>query len=142
MESKPSDLILNVAKNSIDLAMQCVATGETLLAFILTEGEQGEIHSLARESFSEVLSMAQEWVDGFGPGTTAFAFAYDGFITIRGERSDCIYVEASEIGDKRIFKFAQRYHPKKFSRPVERIGNWICLEKGEPKLSWKAEPVA
>jgi hypothetical protein len=138
MEIKPSDLVLKLAKESINLAMECVETGETLLAFILADGDPGAIHSLAGGSFAEVLNMAQEVVDGFGTETTAFAFVYDGFITLRGERTDCIYVEASEIGEERIFKFAQRYRPKKFSHPVERIGNFMCLERGEPKLSWNA----
>ena len=138
MEIKPSDLVLKVAKESIDLAIKFVATGETLLAFILTEGESGAIHSLAGESFAKVLTMAQDVVDGLGPETTAFAFAYDGFITLQGERSDCIYLESSEVGEERIFVFAQRYRPKKFLRPAKRIGNWMCLERGNPKLRWNA----
>lgn len=134
MQPKPSDLVLKVAKESIDLAMKCVATEETLLAFILTEGDPGAIHSLVGGPFSEVLKMAQKQVGRFGPETIAFAFAYDGFITLRGERSDCIYVEASEVGDERIFVFAQRYQPKKLFSPVKRIGNWTCLERWKPKI--------
>ena len=138
MEMKLSDVVLKLVKESINLAMNCAETGEVLLAFIMTAGDPGAIHSLAGGSSDEVLNMAQKEVDGFGPETTAFAFAYDGFLTLRGEKTDCIYVEAAEIGGEKIFKFAQRYRPKKFSHPVERIGNFMCLERGEPELSWNA----
>jgi len=140
METRPSDLVLKVAKESIDLAMKCVATGETLLAFIQTEGTPGAVISLAGNSFAEVLAMAQEQVGTFGPETTAFAFAYDGFVTVTNDRNDCIYVEAAEVGGDRLFIFAQQYRPKKFLRPVKRIGNWMCLESSPTKLKWNAEP--
>lgn len=139
METRPSDLVLKVAKESIDLAMKCVATGETLLAFIQTEGTPDAIISLAGKSFAEVLAMAQEQVGKFGAETTAFAFAYDGFITVKEERNDCVYVEAAEVGGDRLFIFAQQYHPKRFLRPVKRIGNWMCLENSPTKLKWKAK---
>jgi hypothetical protein len=139
MDDKPTQPILDVAREAIDLAMKCVATGETLLAFVMTQGEPGAIVTLAGDSFEEVLAMAQGKVDELGDETRAFAFAYDGFITLRDERNDCIYVEATETSCDKLYMFAQRYRPKKFLRPVKRMGNWMCLETGAPKLNWKAE---
>lgn len=136
MDSNPPSLILKVAKQAIEVAMKCVTSGETLLPFILTEGEPGAIHSLVGESFSEVLTMAQKQVERFGTETKAFAFSYDGFITVQGVKNDCIYIEAAEVGDGRIFMFGQKYRPKNNLEPIERIGNWVCLKQGLPKLKF------
>jgi hypothetical protein len=134
METMPSDLIMKVVDHAIDLAMKCMETGETLLAFIITEGAPGAIHSLIGESFAETLTMAQEQVDGFGSETIAFAFAYDGFIPIMDKKNDCIYIEAAEIDGDKSFLFAQQYQPRKKSNSVERIGNCIYLKQGHMKL--------
>ncbi len=139
MNNKPTEPILDVARQAIDLAMECVATGETLLAFVVTEGDPGAIASLAGGPFDEMLAMAQSKVDALGEETTAFAFAYDGFITLQDERSDCVYVEATKTSCDTLYLFAQRYRPKKFLRPAKRIGNWICVPDGQTKLKWKAE---
>ena len=142
MTEKPSDSILKLAREAIDLAMKCVATGETLLPFIITEGSPGKLISLAAESSDEMFIMAQKQVQDFMADTKAFAFAYDGFIGAGDERSDCIYIEAAESGSATVFLFAQRYSPKKLFRPPRAVGNWVCLEKNEPKLKWRAEPSA
>jgi hypothetical protein len=134
MKPKPSALVLKMASEAIDLAMECVATGETLLPFVITEGSPGRIVSLSLDGFDEVLAMAQETVDSLEGGTRAFAFAYDGFIAVEGERSDAIYVEAAEVGGAHIHLFAQRYRPKRFLRPVKRIGNLVQLDGNEPRL--------
>jgi hypothetical protein len=142
MSEKPSDLILRLAREAIDIAMKCVATGETLLPFIVTEGSPGKVISLAVGSSAEVLTVAQQQVEDFGADTKAFAFAYDGFIGAADQRSDCIYIEAGEAGSDKVFLFAQRYSPKKVFRAAKAVGNWVCLEKNAPRLKWRAEPSA
>ena len=134
MTKEPTEDLFAIVGEAIDLAIKCVSTGETLIPFVMTDGDPGAIITLMGDSFDQSLNMAQEKIDGFGVETRAFAFAYDGFITLEGERTDAIYVEAARVGDEQVFMFGQRYRPKRFLRPVKAIGNPMYLQKGEPKL--------
>ena len=126
--------VFDLVRQTIDLAIRCVDTGETLVTFLMTEGESGAVISIVADSADESLLLAQRNVDAFDSRTTAFAFAYDGFITMQGERSDAIYVEASFAGAGHIFVFVQRYAPRQSSTPVTRIGNWAYLQQNTPRL--------
>ena len=130
--------VFELVRQTIDLAIRCVDTGETLARFLMTEGESGAVISLVADSADESLVLAQRNVDAFDSRTTAFAFAYDGFITMQGERSDAIYVEASFAGAGHVFVFVQRYTPRQASTPVTRIGNWAYLQRNTPRLKHPA----
>jgi hypothetical protein len=54
---------------------------------------------------------------------TAYAFAFDGFITVEGTRTDAILVEASERNRPAAMRMAQRYSPKNLLRRFQTIGN-------------------
>jgi hypothetical protein len=121
-------------RQAIDLAIKCVDTGETLVPFITTEGKPGKIVSIVADSADESVAIAQRNIDELDLETTSFAFAYDGYITVDGERSDAIYVEASYRNSDQIFVFAQRYKPRVDDDPASREGNWTYLQQNQPRL--------
>jgi len=126
--------IYELVREAIDLAIRCVDTGETLVPFLMTEGEPGAVISIPGASADEVLAIAQKTVNDFDARTKAFAFAYDGFIRIEDERTDAIYVEASYAGSHHIYVFVQRYTPARSGEPAVRIGNWAYLQRNESRL--------
>lgn len=126
--------VFDLVRSAINLAIQCVETGETLIPFLMTESDPGAIITIVADSADESLAIAQKNVDGFDARTKAYAFAYDGFISMEGKRSDAIYVEASYVGSGRVYVFAQRYAPTQPDKPLTRIGNWAYLQQNEPRL--------
>lgn len=60
---------------------------------------------------------------------TAYALAYDGFITVEGTKCDAILVEASERGRPAGVLMAQRYSITGESDGFEMVGNPILLEE-------------
>src|SRR5436190_3360084 len=130
----PPEPIFDLVRQAIDLAIKCVDTGETLVPFFMTEGEPGAVISIVADSSDQSLAVAQKTVNDFDARTKAFAFAYDGFITMHGERTDAIYVEASYTGSHHIYVFVQRYSPAQAGEPAARIGNWAYLRSNESRL--------
>ena len=126
--------LYDLVRQAIDLAMQCVDTGETLMPFIMTEGEPGAVISIMADSADESLALAQKTVNDFDKRTEAFAFAYDGFITMHGERTDAIYIEASFPGSQHIYVFVQRYCPAHSDKPATKVGNWVYLQSNQSRL--------
>lgn len=139
MNKKSSEILIKLAKKSIDLALDCVSTGKTLVPFIMTEGTKGAIITIVGESIEKSILIAQKKILEFDNGTDAFAFAYDGFLTLQGEKFDAIFVEAGKESDDNIFVFAQRYKCNENTKKAASIGNWVCLEKMDPKLKTTAE---
>jgi hypothetical protein len=137
MTSSPSEPILSLVHEACDLAIDCVETGDALIPFVLTEGSPGNpgnLTSILENSPVESLAIAQKEVDELDNRTRAFAFAYDGFVTMEGERSNAIYVEASYAGAHHIFTFVQRYRRGTKKRPAARIGNSVYLAEHESRL--------
>jgi len=126
--------LYDLVQKAIDLAIECVDTGEILVPFIITEGSRGEVATIMADSIDESIALARDRIKGYTDSTSAFAFAYDGFITIDGERTDSIYVEASYGNFDHTFIFAQRYNPRQATNPVQRLGNWIYLQNNESRL--------
>ena len=139
MDKKPPDILIKLAREAIDLAIECVSTGETLIPFIMTEGAEGAIITIVGESIEKSNKIAREKIHEFDKGTDAFAFAYDGFLTLKGDRADAIFVEVGERTDNKIFVFTQRYKYQKNSNSLQRIGNWECLETMKSRLENNAE---
>ena len=92
----------------------------------------------SEKTFSEIgrlrLEQAREAVASLPPSVTAYAFAYDGFITVQGTKFDAILVEASERGRPAGVRMAQRYTPKAGSRDFQAIGNPALLGECEGML--------
>ena len=77
---------------------------------------------------------AREDIAAFPPSVTAYAIAYDGFLTVQGTKFDAILVEASERGRPVGVRMAQRYTPKKLLRSFQTVGNPALLGECETLL--------
>jgi hypothetical protein len=56
---------------------------------------------------------------------------YDGYLTVAGERSDAIFVEAQERGSTASVIFAQRYRPGGRFKKFNTIGNAAFVSEGD-----------
>ena len=67
------------------------------------------------------------------PEATLAAVAWDGYLTVEGQRTDAVFVEASEGGASDSVVLAQRYRKQgRFSKSVERLGNAALVARGRP----------
>ncbi len=95
---------------ALDYGIECVSTGETLIPFVavLLDGKRQLRRLLAEgpEAAERMLEhmLAQEPME-------AYAYAYDGYVTLEGERSDAVFVEGAERGVEKGVLFVQRYRP-------------------------------
>lgn len=67
------------------------------------------------------------------PGASKAAVAWDGYLTVEGQRTDAVFVEASEVGESHSVLLAQRYSSSgRFRKRIKRIGNAAIVGDGEP----------
>jgi len=120
---------------AVSVAMECIATGETLLPFVITEGGRGAILSIDAEEAAEQIAMAQRSVDDLPAEASAWAFAYDGYLTLDEEKTDAVFFEVGERSNISILVYAQRYRPANSDQKVEMIGVLSRLPKSKPRLN-------
>jgi len=70
-------------------------------------------------------------------GTTAVALAWDGYLTVGGDRSEAVFVEAHEVGMPKSVLLGQRY--TRSDGAVQPVGNPIFQAETEP-LARAIEP--
>lgn len=110
-------------------------SGGPLIPFVMFEQDgKRELHRFATERLEEGRQRAREAIAAFPPDVTAYALAYDGFITIHGAKTDAILVEASERNRPAGVRMAQRYIPKKFLRKFQTVGNSAMVGECETLL--------
>ena len=51
-------------------------------------------------------------------------------VTLSGQRTDAIMVDAAERGNLQSYIFAQRYRPRRFMQEFEKIGNPAFVDRG------------
>ena len=111
------------------------SSGGPLTPFVVFEQNgKRELHRFAAERLEEGQQRARDAVAASSPSITAYALAYDGFITIQGTKFDAILVEASERDRPLGVRMAQRYTPKKFLRSFQTVGNPALLGECETLL--------
>ena len=128
-----SDQLLDFALFALDHAADSVlAGGGALVPFSIVEvdGERqlnrfvGDLEEGQRLARSHVAST---------PDVSRAAVAWDGYLTVEGQRTDAVFVEASEVGESRSVLFAQRYGASgRLRKRLERIGNAAVVGEGEP----------
>jgi hypothetical protein len=67
-------------------------------------------------------------------GAERVAIAVDGYLSVEGDRSDAILVEAQQRGMTTCIVLAQRYKPADRLSPFERVGNAAFVGPGPPLL--------
>jgi hypothetical protein len=128
------------ALEAIDLAVDCFAAGEHN-PFILFVDERGrtqlvDVKDAEGNITPQLVEGARHIVSQGIPETASrYAIAYDGYLTVDGERTDAAFVEAAERGDREAVLIAQQYRIKKRSKKPERIGPPTVV--GSAEQLWK-----
>lgn len=132
MSEKFADLVFFALDHGVDSIR---ASGGPLTPFVVVEQDgQRQLHRFVTERLEEGQQRAREAIAASPPTTTAYAMAYDGYITVQGTKVDAILVEASERGRPAGVRMAQRYTPKKFLRSFQTVGNPAVLGECETLL--------
>lgn len=78
-------------------AVWCVSDGETLIPMFVVQDAEGEWHLTRVEDheLTDAVRTAREHLEGSGSAHCA-AILYDGYLTLRGERFDAIFVEVAD----------------------------------------------
>ena len=121
----PSEDLFQLVYAALDRAVHSVAEGGPLAPFFIVEGSHGrKLRRFASDTLEEGQAAMREAVAKLGRGVSAYAMAYDGYMTFEGKKWDAILSEAAERGAPAGVFFAQRYQPKKgaFGR-FKRVGN-------------------
>ena len=132
-EIPASDELMDLVFFALDHGIESVAEGGPLIPFAVMETADGrELARFAAETLEEGNAQARQHVRG--GDALRVALAHDGFLTVAGERTDAIFVEAEERGQSRSVVFAQRYRPGGRFKKFATIGNAAFVESGESLL--------
>jgi hypothetical protein len=125
-----SEELMELVFVALDHGIDSVTQGGPLIPFALTETVDGrELTRFAPETLEAGQALAREHVRGAGADRAAIA--YDGYLTVEGDRSDAIFVEAQERGHGDSVVFAQRYRPGGRFKKFTTIGNAAFVDRGE-----------
>jgi hypothetical protein len=120
MSEKFADLVFMALDHGVD----SVRSGGPLIPFLVTErGGERTLQRFVAERLEQGEAHGRQILARLPAEVTAYAFAYDGFLTIEGTKVDAIFVEASERGRPAGVRMAQRYKPKNLLRGFQTIGN-------------------
>jgi hypothetical protein len=138
--AKISDELWGLVSSALDVAVDCFAAGEQN-PFVLFVDKSGQRHMIdvkdAEGNVTPQLVESARSIVSESVGATAlrYAVAFDGYLTVDGERSDAAFVEAGERGQAEAVVFAQRYRVKKRSRKVERVGRPTLVQQARQLLN-------
>ena len=122
--TEPSQELADLAFFALDHAVESVkVSGGPLIPFAATEDESGRtLNRFVTELLEEGQQQARDYVGG-ATDAHRVAIAYDGYLTIEGERFDAVLVEAQQRGDASGLILAQRYRTGGRFRKFSTIGN-------------------
>lgn len=138
---EPSEQFTDFFFLAIDHGFGSIEDGAgPLVPFAMTVDLTGQknLHRFVTERLEDGVELAREHVDGHRESISMYAIAWDGYVTMDGERSDAICVEAADREDSLAVLFCQRYRqPKKrlFRRgKCERLGNPALIDRPKSRL--------
>jgi hypothetical protein len=131
MSQQFADLVFLALDHGID----SIRAGGPLIPFIVIEraGER-TLQRFAAERLEQGEAQARQALASLPLDVAADAFAYDGFITVEGTKTDAILVEASERGRAAGIRMAQRYSPRKLLRSFQTVGNPALIGECESQF--------
>ena len=122
-EIDASEELADLAFFALDHAVDSVSAGGPLVPFAVTEdGDGRNLTRFAAESLEEGQANARESALT-AENAMRVAIAFDGYLTVEGERSDAVFVEAQERGKESGIILAQRYRPGGRFKRFATIGN-------------------
>jgi hypothetical protein len=109
-----------------------VPDGGPLIPFALTEGADGRLLQRFVGELGAMQEAARQIVRGM-QGLELAAVAWDGYLTVDGQRTDAVFVEASDgSGDPSVL-LAQCYAKAgRFRRATATVGEPILVERRTP----------
>lgn len=114
---------------TLDHGVGSVEGGGPLIPFVLFESRgQREIRRFALDRLEESVEAAFAFASEKQDRAERVAVAFDGFLTWEGERTDAIYVEASDRPTAGHVVVAQRYRPKRLLSKLKRLGDPVFLD--------------
>lgn len=140
-EFDPSESFADLFFTAIDHGFRSIEDGsDPLIPFTLTVSTDGRraLQRYYTGELQESVAQAQASITPDLPDVIMYAIAWDGYVTIDGERTDAIFVEAGEASDPRGVLFVQRYrHVRKGllrKKACERIGNPALIDHPPSRL--------
>jgi hypothetical protein len=89
---------------------------------------QRELRRFVLERLEDSVEAAFAFASDAQSEADRVAVAFDGFLTWEGERTDAIYVEASDRPTSAHVLVAQRYRPKRRFSKLKKLGDPILLD--------------
>jgi hypothetical protein len=109
---------------ALDHGIASIDNGGHLVPFVASEaGGVRRLDRIAAEPYERAMAEARTFASKLASSVTVYAIAYDGFITVDGNKYDAIIVHGAERGKGDAYLLAQRYRPAKAGSPIEAIGN-------------------
>lgn len=135
--NRSSRQLLDLLYFGLDHGIDSVRGGGPLIPFLVRE-EDG-VRSLLRivaETLEESVERCRDAARELPRSVERYAIAYDGYLTVGGQRTDAIVVEGAERGRSCGVRMAQRYRPRRgLFRRLTTIGNAADLGNAENLLT-------
>ena len=107
--------------------------GGPLIPFVLrAEGNEVQLHRFPATTLEGGEKHARAYARQVGPNTSVVALAYDGYLTIDGDRRDAIFVAVQAVGTGSSDLYAQPYEFR--ADGAVELGNVKHIAVEEPSL--------
>jgi hypothetical protein len=107
-------------------------SGDPLVPFVVLEDPDGKrtLQRFVTERLENSVEQALAFAAKAAASSRA-AVAYDGFVTLDGNRTDAVLVLGRDVDTIKTVRFAQRYKPKRLLQRFQTIGNAAFLGPGQ-----------
>lgn len=120
-EIKFNDLVFK----ALDHAIASVSEGGHLVPFVMTESE---IQRYAAATLEEAKEEAENNMKA-QENESRIVMAYDGFLTVNGDKKDAVFVEGVDRMNKKQLVLAQRYVRASKDNKFDIVGNPVLVEQ-------------
>lgn len=125
---------LDVALNEGSDALK--AGHDPVIPFVMTWETAGEpsVRRCLSDEYERGVQMARDHVAQKGGDTAAYCIVWSGYVTLEGQRTDALLIEAAERDSEKAVLMALCYRPAKGEAPFEEIGAVRLLEHSDNLL--------
>ena len=136
---EPSEELMAAVWEAVKHGMESIQElGGPLRPFMFRwKGEERLQSVLMGESMEDSVAMGKEMANGLGDEVDGCVIAWDGYVTIAGDRSDALFFHAQERGEAVSHVLVQRYAPSAATR-FEPTHNIAVIGQEAPLFASKA----
>ncbi|MBM0228457.1 MULTISPECIES: hypothetical protein [Micromonospora] len=123
--------LLDLAYTTLDLAISRVRVtdGGPILPFAIIErGDSRELVRFVTDTYEDSKTAGEKHLAEVVDADRC-TLAWDGYLTLDGQRKDAVFVRAHEATQQSAVLFAQRYAP---AAPFDELGNSVFLGADQP----------